>query len=183
VSGQDPYLFRRKLLRENPKLLRVLDAAARKADWGGASPEGVARGIALNNVGRSVSVQVVEASMGPDGIRVHRVVSALDIGHVVNPLTVEMQTEGAIVYGLTAALFGEISIKNGRVEQSNFNNYRVLRMADMPRVETVILPGEGFWGGVGELSVPAVAPALCNAIFAATGKRVRSLPLKNQNLI
>jgi isoquinoline 1-oxidoreductase beta subunit len=183
ASGQDPYLFRRKLLRENPKLLRVLDAAASKADWGGTSPEGVGRGIALNNVGRSVSVQVVEASMGPDGIRVHRVVSALDIGHVVNPLTVEMQTEGAIVYGLTAALFGEISVKNGRVEQSNFNNYRMLRMADMPRVETVILPGEGFWGGVGELSVPAVAPALCNAIFAATGKRVRSLPLKNQNLI
>lgn len=183
ASGQDPYLFRRKLLRESPKLLRVLDAAAAKDDWGSASPEGVARGIALNNVGRSVSVQVVEASMGADGVRVHRVVCAIDVGHVVNPLTVEMQTEGAIVYGLTAALFGEISIKNGRVEQSNFSNYQMLRMGHMPRVETVILRGEDFWGGVGELSVPAIAPALCNAIFAATGKRVRSLPLKNQNLI
>jgi isoquinoline 1-oxidoreductase beta subunit len=183
ASGQDPYLFRRRLLGENAPLLRVLDAAAAKAGWSGPTREGVARGIALNNVGRSVSAQVVEASMGADGIHVHRIVCAVDVGHVVNPLTVQMQTEGAIVYGLAAALFGEISVNNGRVEQTNFNNYKMLRMAHMPRVETVIVRGGDFWGGVGELAVPPVAPALCNAIFAATGKRVRSLPLKSQNLI
>jgi isoquinoline 1-oxidoreductase beta subunit len=113
---------------------------------------------------------------------VHRVVAAIDAGHVVNPLTVEMQTESAIVYGLTAALYGEIGIKDGRVEQSNFHDYRMLRMAEMPRVETIILPSGGFWGGVGETPVPPLAPALCNAVFAATGKRVRSLPLKNHDL-
>ena len=115
-------------------------------------------------------------------LRVHRVISALDIGHVVNPLTVELQTQGAIAYGLTAALFGEINIKKGGAEQSNFHDYEMLRMPDMPRIETVILPSEGFWGGVGELALPPLAPALCNAIFAATGTRIRSLPLKNQSI-
>ena len=112
----------------------------------------------------------------------HRVVSAIDVGHVVNPLTVELQTESAVVYALTAALYGEISIKGGRVEQSNFHDYPMLRMAEMPLVETVIVPSSGFWGGVGETAVPPLAPALCNAIFSATGKRIRSLPLKNHDL-
>ncbi len=117
-------------------------------------------------------------------MRVHRVVSAhRSAAHVVNPLTVEMQVESAIVFGLTAALYGEITIKDGRVEQSNFHDYRMLRLAEMPKVETVLVPsGGGFWGGVGEPPVAVVAPALCNAIFAATGKRIRSLPLKNHDL-
>jgi isoquinoline 1-oxidoreductase beta subunit len=115
-------------------------------------------------------------------VRVHRVVAAIDPGHVVNPLSVEMQVQGAIVYALTAALYGEITIKDGAAEQTNFDTYEMLRLADAPKVETVIVPSGGFWGGVGEPPVPPLAPALCNAIFAATGKRVRSLPLKNHDL-
>jgi isoquinoline 1-oxidoreductase beta subunit len=125
---------------------------------------------------------VVEASVSGGLPRVHRVVSALDSGHVVNPLSVEMQTQGSIVYALTAALYGEITIKDGAAEQSNFDTYEMLRIAEAPQVETVIVPSGDFWGGVGEPAVPPLAPALCNAIFAATGKRIRSLPLKNQDL-
>jgi isoquinoline 1-oxidoreductase subunit beta len=119
-------------------------------------------------------------------VRVHRVISAIDCGHVVNPLTVELQTQSAIVFGLTAALYGEITIADGGVQQSNFHDYKMLRMADMPRVETVMVPsrdaGGDSWGGVGEPPVAPLAPALCNAIFAATGRRIRSLPLKNHDL-
>src|SRR5262245_48367570 len=136
-----------------------------------------------STIRRTAPAQVVEASVASDGkVQVHRVVSAIDAGHVVNPLTVELQTESAVVYGLTAALYGEITIANGQVEQSNFNDYPMLRLADMPRVETVIITSGGFWGGVGETPVPPLAPALCNAIFFATGKRIRSLPLKNHEL-
>jgi isoquinoline 1-oxidoreductase beta subunit len=113
---------------------------------------------------------------------VHRVVVAINPGHVVNPLTVELQTQSAVVFGLTAALHGEITIKDGRVEQSNFHDYRMLRMADMPQIDTVIMLSHDFWGGVGEPPIAIIAPALCNAIFAATGKRIRSLPLKNHDL-
>jgi isoquinoline 1-oxidoreductase beta subunit len=183
AAGVDPYLFRRRLLAKQPSDLAVLDAAAKHAGWGSPLPSGVFRGIALHDSQGSICAQVVEASVGHDGkVRVHRVVSAIDIGHVVNPLTIELQTESAIVFALTAALFGEITIKNGRVEQSNFHDYPMLHLADMPRVEAVILASGGFWGGVGETPVPPLAPALCNAIFAATGKRIRSLPIKNHDL-
>jgi isoquinoline 1-oxidoreductase subunit beta len=183
AAGSDPYLFRRKLLAKKPKQLAVLDAVAAKAEWGSALPPGVFRGIAIHDSQNSICAQVVEASVASDGrVHVHRVVSAIDAGHVVNPLTVELQTESAVVYGLTAALYGEITIANGQVEQSNFNDYPMLRLADMPRVETVIVASGGFWGGVGETPVPPLAPALCNAIFFATGKRIRSLPLKNHDL-
>jgi isoquinoline 1-oxidoreductase beta subunit len=176
-------LFRRKLLAKKPRDLAVLDAAAGNAGWGTPLPPGVFRGIALHGTQTSICAQVVEVSVAKDGkVRVHRVVSAIDAGHVVNPLTVEMQTESAIVYALTAALYGEISIKHGRVEQSNFHDYPMLHMAEMPRVETVIVASGGFWGGVGETPVPPLAPALCNALFCATGKRIRSLPLKNHDL-
>jgi len=183
AAGADPYLFRRTLLAQKPKELAVLDAAAARAEWGSSLPPGVFRGIALHDSQSSICAQVVEASVDEDGeVRVHRVISAIDAGHVVNPLSVEMQTESAIVFGLTATLYGEITIKHGQVEQSNFHDYPMLRLADMPRVETVIVPSEGFWGGAGETPVPPLAPALCNAIFAATGKRIRSLPLKNHDL-
>jgi len=142
----------------------------------------VFRGIALNEACGSYCAQVVEASVDDGSVRVHRVVSAIDCGKVVNPLSVEMQTEGAIVYALTAALYGEITIKDGAAEQSNFNDYEMIRMAEAPKVETVIVPSGGFWSGVGEPPVPPLAPALCNAVFAATGKRIRSLPLKNHDL-
>jgi isoquinoline 1-oxidoreductase beta subunit len=178
----DPYLYRRALLADSPKNLAVLDAAAKKADWGSPLPPGVFRGIALNEACGSYCAQVVEASVTKGDVRVHRVVAAIDPGHVVNPLSVEMQVQGAVVYALAAALYGEITIKDGGVEQLNFDTYEMLRMADAPRVETVIVPSGDFWGGVGEPPVPPLAPALCNAIFAATGKRVRSLPLKNLEL-
>ena len=183
AAAADPYLFRRTLLASKPKELAVLDAAAAHAEWGSPLPPGLFRGIALHDSQSSICAQVVEASVDRDGeVRVHRVVSAIDAGHVVNPLSVELQTESAIVFGLTAALYGEITIKHGQVEQSNFHDYPMLRLADMPRVETVIVPSEGSWGGAGETPVPPLAPALCNAIFAATGKRIRSLPLKNHDL-
>jgi len=182
AAGADPYLFRRKLLAKKPKDLAVLEAAATHAGWDTSPPQGVFRGIALHNSQNSICAQVVEVSVAPDGkVWVHRVVSAIDPGHVVNPLTVELQTESAIVYGLAAVLYGEITIKDGRVEQTNFHDYPMLHLADMPRVETVIVAGTG-WGGIGETGVPPLAPALCNAIFAATGKRIRSLPLKNHDL-
>jgi isoquinoline 1-oxidoreductase beta subunit len=165
----------------------VLDAAAMRAGWGSTPPAGVFRGIAINEACESICAQVVEASVSDAGaVRVHRVISAIDCGHVVNPLTVEQQTESAVVFALTAALFGEITVADGRVEQSNFHDYEMLRMADMPRVETIMLPcadvSGTVWGGVGEPPVAPLAPALCNAIFAATGRRIRSLPLKNHDL-
>ncbi len=182
AAGMDPYLYRRRLLRNNAKNLAVLDAAAKRADWFGPLPQGVCRGIAVTEACGSFCAQVVEASVDRGDVRVHRVVSALDRGHVVNPLSIEMQTQGAVIYALTAALIGEITIKDGGVVQSNFDNYEMLRMADAPKVETVLVPSGGFWGGAGEPPVPPLAPALCNAIFAATGKRIRSLPIKNHDL-
>jgi isoquinoline 1-oxidoreductase subunit beta len=182
AAGIDPYLYRRKLLINSPRNLAVLDAAARQADWHSSPPPGVFRGIALNEACGSYCAQVVEAAVRNGEVRVQRVVAAIDPGHIVNPLSVEMQVQGAIVYALTAALYGEITIKDGAAEQTNFDSYEMLRLADAPKVETVIVPSGGFWGGVGEPPVPPLAPALCNAIFAATGKRVRSLPLKNHDL-
>jgi isoquinoline 1-oxidoreductase subunit beta len=183
AAGRDSYQFRRKLLQRNPRHLAVLDAAAKRADWNASPPPGRFRGIAMQESANTVCAQVVEASVSYQGaVRVHRVVSAIDPGYAVNPLTIEQQTEGAIVYGLTAALYGEIEIKDGRVAESNFNDYRMLRMSEMPEVVTVIVASGGIWGGCGEPPLPPLAPALCNAVFAATGKRVRSLPLKNHDL-
>jgi isoquinoline 1-oxidoreductase subunit beta len=182
AAGEDPYLYRRRLLRNNPKNLAVLDAAAQRAAWGAPLPDGVGRGIALNEACGSFCAQVIEAAVEDGALRVRRVVSALDCGYAVNPLSIEMQTEGAAVYALTAALMGEITIKDGGAAQSNFHDYEMMLMADAPEVETVIVPSGGFWGGVGEPPVPPLAPALCNAVFAATGKRIRSLPLKHHDL-
>ena len=132
---------------------------------------------------RTFTAAVAEVAVGSGGeVRMQRIVCAIDCGHVVNPLTAAMQTEGCVVYGLTAALYGEITIRDGRVEQSNFNDYPMLRIDGMPKVETVLVPSGGFWGGIGEPPLSVVAPAFCNAIFAATGKRIRSLPVKNHDL-
>jgi isoquinoline 1-oxidoreductase beta subunit len=182
AAGMDPYLYRRRLLRNSPKNLAVLDAAAKKADWLSPPPRGVSRGIAVTEACGSYCAHVVEVSVTRGRLRVHRVVSALDPGHVVNPLSIEMQTQGAIIYALTAALYGEITIKDGAAVEGNFDEQEMLRMADAPKVETVIVPSGDFWGGVGEPPVPPLAPALCNAVFAATGKRIRTLPLKNHDL-
>ena len=183
AASQDPYQFRRRLLAAKPKELNVLDTAAQKAGWGQPLPPGLFRGIALHEAYGSHCAEVAEVSVSDAGkVRVHRVICALDSGYIVNPDTVQAQAEGSIVYGLTAALYGEITIKSGRVEQDNFGDYEMLLIDDMPKVETHLVPSGGFWGGVGEPFTPPVAPAVCNAIFAATGKRIRSLPLKNHDL-
>jgi isoquinoline 1-oxidoreductase subunit beta len=183
-AGKDPYQFRRALLAGKGDWLNVLDTVALKSDWGKPLPKGKARGIAIHESFGTIVGEVAEISLSQKGaLKVERVVCAVDCGHVVNPRTVEMQMESGIVYGLTAALFGEITIKDGRVEQSNFDNYEVLRQADMPVVEThLALSGGSKWGGIGEPGTPPIAPAVCNAIFAITGKRIRALPLKNHDL-
>jgi isoquinoline 1-oxidoreductase subunit beta len=187
AAGADPLEFRRRLIskhRHAAKFLGVLNAAAERAGWTAPLPPNVFRGIALNEAYNTFVAAVAEVSVAAGGtVHMQRIVVALDPGTVVNPLTAEMQTESAVVFGLTAALYGEITIKDGRVEQGNFDDYRMLRLAEMPKVETVLMPSGGFWGGCGEPPVAVVAPALCNAVFAGTGKRIRSLPLKNHDLI
>jgi isoquinoline 1-oxidoreductase beta subunit len=186
AAGHDPYEYRRRLIARHPhapKFLAVLDAAAKQAGWSEAAPAGRYRGIALDAMDGSYIAGVAEISIAGNGsVQVHRFVCALDPGHVVNPMTIERQVQGGIAFGLAATLFGEIAIRDGRVVQGNFDDYAMLRLAGMPQVETVIAPSGGFWGGVGEPPPVIVAPAVCNAIFAATGRRVRALPLQNQDL-
>jgi isoquinoline 1-oxidoreductase beta subunit len=186
AAGQDPYLYRRRLIGRHPRarqFLGVLDAAARAARWGERAPAGTFRGIAVEQVDDAFIAAVAEISVGTDGaLKVHRFICAIDPGEIVNPMTVEMQIASGVAFGLTAALYGEITIEDGRVAQSNFHDYGMLRIAEMPKVETVLVPSGGFWGGVGEPPSAIVAPALCNAIFAATGKRIRSLPLMHHDL-
>ncbi|MBI2296004.1 MAG: xanthine dehydrogenase family protein molybdopterin-binding subunit [Betaproteobacteria bacterium] len=185
AAGKDPYQYRRQLFSKPhaARLRAVLDLVAEKAGWGKPLPAGVHRGIAAHFAYGSYCAQVAEVSVARDGkVKVHRVVAAIDPGWIVNPATVERQIEGAIFYGLTAALYGDITIKNGRVEQSNFDNYKILRMDEMPKVEVHILQGKGEQGGIGEPGVNPVAPAVTNAIFAATGKRIRKLPIKPEML-
>jgi isoquinoline 1-oxidoreductase beta subunit len=155
----------------------VLDLAASKAGWGSALAAGRARGIAVHESFGSICAQVAEVSLAGNEIRVHKVVAAFDCGLVVNPLTVEAQLQGAIAFGLSAALFGQVTFKDGRVEQSNFHDYRVLRMNEMPLVEVHLVPGGEKPTGVGEPGTPPIAPAVANALFALTGKRARTLPL------
>ncbi|MBD3849505.1 xanthine dehydrogenase family protein molybdopterin-binding subunit [Bosea sp. SSUT16] len=182
-TGKDPLEFRRSLMKSHPKHLAVLNAAAERAEWGKPLPDGVFRGICQTMGFGSYVAAVAEVSVGADGkLTIHRIVAATDPGHAVNPAQIERQVEGSFVYGLSAALYGEITIKDGRVEQENFDTYEVMRLEAMPKVETVIVPSGGFWGGVGEPTIAVAAPAVLNAIFAATGKRVRSLPLKNADL-
>jgi len=183
ASGKDPYEFRRALLGGHPRVRAVLELAAEKAGWGTPLPEGRARGLAVHESFGSIVADVVEASVSKKGEpKVHRVVCAVDCGIVVNPETVRAQMEGGIVFGLTAALFGEVTFARGRVEQSNFHDYPMLRMHQMPAVEVHIVPSTEALGGIGEPSVPPVAPALANAVFAATGKRIRRLPLRAADL-
>jgi isoquinoline 1-oxidoreductase subunit beta len=186
AADADPYLYRRSLIRPHrhaDKLRAVLDAAAERAHWGAPLPAGIHRGIALNEAYGTFIAAVCEASVDASGkARMHRIVVALDPGTVVNPMNVEAQVQSGVVFGLTAALYGEITIADGCVEQANFDDYPMLRMAEMPKVECVLVPSGGYFSGCGEQPVAIVAPAICNAIFAATGKRIRSLPLKNHDL-
>jgi len=183
AGRKDPLELRRTLLAEKPRHLRLLDLLAEKSGWGGKPPEGQGRGVALHESFGALVGHVIDASAGQDGrVRVHRVVSAVDCGPVVNPDGVKAQIEGGIVFGLSAALYGEITFRRGRVQQTNFHDYRLLRMHEMPTVEVHVVPSDEKMGGVGEPGVPPVAPALTNALFAATGKRVRSLPIRPSEL-
>jgi len=184
AAGKDPLEFRRALMKEYPKHLAVLNAAAEKGDWGKPLPAGVHRGIAQFMGYGSYSAATAEVSVSPQGkLKVHRMVLALNCGHAVNPNQIEAQVQGSVAYGLTATLYGEMPVEKGRMVNLNFDTYEIMRLVEMPKIETVIVPTYDFWGGVGEPTICVVAPAVLNAIFAATGKPVRSLPLKNVKLV
>jgi isoquinoline 1-oxidoreductase beta subunit len=183
AAGQDPLEFRRKLMNNHPKHLAVLNAVAERAGWGKPAPAGVHRGIAQIMGFGSYTAAVAEVSVSDAGVlKIHRIIAATDPGYAVNPQQIDAQVAGSFVYGLTAALYGECTVKDGRIEQSNFDTYQMLRLDEMPAVETILMPSGGFWGGVGEPTIAVAAPAVLNAIFAATGKRVRQLPVKNTDL-
>jgi isoquinoline 1-oxidoreductase beta subunit len=179
--GMDPLAFRRKWLK--PKHLAVINAVAEKIGWDKPAPQGVFRGLAQNHAFSSYVAAAAEVSINPQGrVKILRIVAATDPGTAVNPAQIERQVAGSFVYGLSALLYGEITVKDGVVEQQNFDTYNVMRMAEMPQVETILMPSGGFVGGVGEPTIAVAAPAVLNAIAAATGKRIRSVPLKNTDL-
>ena len=185
ATNQDPLALRRKLMASHPKHRAVLDAVAERAGWGTPAPDvngqKVFRGLAQTHGFGSYVAACAEVSVSAKGeLSIHRIVAATDCGHAVNPQQIEAQIEGSFVYGLSAALYGECTVKDGAIEQKNFDTYPSLRMAQMPRVESIVMPSGGFWGGVGEPTIAVAAPAVLNAIFAATGKRIRQLPLKDQ---
>jgi isoquinoline 1-oxidoreductase beta subunit len=183
AAGQDPLVFRRKLMVNHPRHLAVLNAVAERAGWGKPAAPGVFRGLAQIMGFGSYVAACAEVSVNAAGkLKIHRIVAATDPGTAVNPQQIEAQVEGSFAYGLSAALYGECTVRDGRIVQSNFHDYPALRMADMPAVETILMPSGGFWGGVGEPTIAVAAPAVLNAIFAATGKRIRDLPLRNHSL-
>jgi isoquinoline 1-oxidoreductase subunit beta len=182
AGGKDPLELRRRLLANAPRLRAALDLVADKAGWGKPLPTGHARGISVvNNIG-SFTAQVAEVSIDRGKLRIHRVVCAVDCGYAVNPAGIEQQIRSGVVFGLSAALKGGITIDRGRVQQQNFHQYDVLRMEEMPAIEVHIVPSRNAPGGIGEASTPGIAPAVANAIFAATGKRVRRLPIRAEDL-
>ncbi len=182
-TKQDPLALRRKLLTNMPKALAVLNAVAEKSGWGKPAAPGVFRGLAQTHGFGSYVAACAEVSVSNDGVvKVHRIVAATDSGHAVNPQQIEAQIEGSFAYGLSGAFYQECTVKGGKMEQDNFSTYDTMRMSAMPAVESIVMPSGGFWGGVGEPTIAVAAPAVLNAIFAATGKRIRSLPLKNHDL-
>jgi isoquinoline 1-oxidoreductase beta subunit len=179
AAGVDPLEFRRRLLAKSPKHLAVLNAVAERIGWSTKPPPGVGRGLAVIMGFGSYVAAAAEISVDAKGWpKIHRIVAATDCGHAVNPQQIAAQVEGSFVYGLSACLYGECTIKGGRVEQTNFDSYVPLRMDEMPRVETIVMASGGFWGGVGEPTIAVAAPAVLNALAALTGRRVRHLPLK-----
>jgi isoquinoline 1-oxidoreductase beta subunit len=183
AAGQDPLAFRRKLMAKNPKNLAVLNAVAEKIGWDKPAPQGVYRGLAQLHAYGSYVAGAAEISV-TDGnkIKVLRIVAATDPGYAVNPAQIERQIAGSFVYGLTGLFYGGCTVKDGAIEQTNFDTYNSMRIAEMPKVESIVMPSGGFWGGVGEPTISVAAPAVLNAYFAATGKRIRSVPLRDQNI-
>ena len=187
ATRKDPLALRRELMKNHPKHLAVLNAVAQRVGWGQPAPDvngqKVYRGLCQTHGFGSYVAACAEVSVSAAGaLKIHRIVAATDPGYAVNPQQIEAQVEGSFVYGLSAALFGECTVKDGAIEQKNFDTYPVMKMVDMPKVETIVMGSGGFWGGVGEPTIAVAAPAVLNAIFAATGKRIRELPLKNQSL-
>jgi isoquinoline 1-oxidoreductase beta subunit len=181
-AGIDALEFRRKLMQKHPKHLAVLNAVAERAGWGKPAPQGVYRGLAQAMAYGSYVAACAEVSVDGNKVKIHRITAATDPGHAVNPAQIERQVAGSFAYGLTALFLGEITVKDGRIEQSNFHDYDAMRLTQMPKVETIVMPSGGFWGGVGEPTICVAAPAVLNAIAAATGKRYRTFPLKNHDL-
>lgn len=182
AAGQDPLEFRRKLMTKHPKHLAVLEAVAAKAGWGKPAPQGVHRGLAQFMAFGSYVAACAEVSVTDNKVKVHRIVCATDPGHAVNPAQIERQIAGSFVYGLSALYYQECTVKAGRIEQENFDTYNSMRIAEMPKVESIVMPSGGFWGGVGEPTISVAAPAVLNAIYAATGKRIRSFPLSRHGM-
>ena len=183
-AKQDPLEFRRKLMSKHPKHLGVLNAVAEKAGWGKPAPQGVFRGIAQHMGYGSYVAAVAEISV-IDGnkVKIYRIIAATDPGFAVNPAQIERQIAGSFVYGLSALFHGECTLKDGRVVQDNFDSYNSMRISEMPKIEAIVMPTGGTpWGGVGEPTICVAAPAVLNAYFAATGKRIRSVPLKNEKI-
>jgi len=184
AGGKDPFELRRRLLQKMPRHLAVLELAAEKAGWTKPLPEGRSRGIALVLAFGTYVAQVAEVSVSKQGqVKVHRVVVAVDCGRPVNPAGITQQAEGAVIFGLSAALKGEITVDKGRVQQSNFSDYDLVRMDEAPQIEVHIVPSEAAPSGMGEPAVPPAAPAVCNASFKATGKRIRRLPIRPEDLV
>ena len=183
AAGQDALEFRRKLMSKHPKHLAVLNAVADRAGWGKPAPQGVYRGLAQMHSFGSYTAACAEISVsGGNKVKVHRIVAATDPGYAVNPAQIERQVAGSFVYGLSALFMEECTVKDGRIEQTNFHEYDSMRIAQMPKVESIIMPSGGFWGGIGEPTICVAAPAVLNAFFAATGKRIRTVPLKHHGV-
>jgi isoquinoline 1-oxidoreductase subunit beta len=183
TAKQDPVAYRRALLDKTPRAKAVLELAAQKAGWEQPSPKGVGRGVSVQFAFATYMAQIAEVEVAKDGVvRVRRVVCAVDCGTVVNPDTVQAQIQSAIIFGITAALYGEITLKDGRVEQTNFDTYQLLRMNEAPAIEVHIVQSFEPPGGMGETGTSAIVPAVTNAVFAATGKRLRKLPIDTTGL-
>ncbi len=183
-AGQDPLAFRRKLMANHPKHLAVLNAVAERVGWNKPAPQGIFRGFAQQmGLGSYVAAATEISVTDGNKIKVHRIVAATDPGTAVNPAQVERQVAGSFVFGLSALFYGQCTVKDGRIEQTNFDTYNSMRIGEMPKVEVILMPSGGFWGGVGEPTIAVAAPAVLNSYFAATGRRIRSVPLSKFDIV